>query len=386
MEKTKSVALIITLIAMVILTSLVSVRIWGEKREEVVAPRNLSLRDQMTVAEFGKENGLPNEVLKRVFDLKANTDLGRKLADFNIAAAEIAERVQKAAALSEEYESKNWFKIPLKFALWFVFLGTVFMRLRRSAVSSGARKWLYLTAVLLFGVILGADPSPMGTVKDGIVLLGSKGVIFPPRVIALTVFLGIVLIANKFICSWGCQVGTLQDLIFRLNRNSREKAILFRQVKLPFVVTNSIRVSFFILISLAAFLWATDLIGIIDPFKIYKPAVIGAAGFIFLFGLLAASPFVYRPWCHLFCPFGFVGWLVEKASFFKIRVNYKTCIACESCAKACPSTVMGAILKQDRTIPDCFSCGTCVNVCPTHSVQFLSGKRERPPAGKFGPK
>ncbi len=383
MKKVASIVLILGLVALVILASSVSVRIWGDKPEVTSYPAELTVRSEMTVAEFGRENRLPNEVLKKVFDLKGKQDLGRRLAEFNLPAAEIKSRVQKASAIEEEFESKNWFKIPVKFAFWFLFLGAIFLRLRKSGVSARVRKGLYLAAVLIFGVFLSADPSPMGTVKDGIVLLGSKGVIFPPRLIAMTVFLAIVLFANKFICTWGCQFGTLQDLIFRLNRDPGERAIIFKQIKVPFVLTNSIRVGFFLLMALVAFLWAADLIGIIDPFKIYKPAMIGIAGALFLAGLLAVSPFVYRPWCHFFCPFGLVGWLVEKMSLYKIQVNYKTCIACESCAKACPSTAMGAILKQDRTIPDCFACSTCRAACPTGSVQFKKGRRESPPAGKF---
>ena len=60
------------------------------------------------------------------------------------------------------------------------------------------------------------------------------------------------------------------------------------------------------------------------------------------------------------------------------------CIACQKCANACPSTVMGAILKRDKkTIPDCFACYTCRDVCPTESIRFSTGKRDLPPVGHF---
>jgi polyferredoxin len=134
---------------------------------------------------------------------------------------------------------------------------------------------------------------------------------------------------------------------------------------------------------LVAFIWAADIIGEIDPFKIFKPQVIGIAGGLFIGLILVLSLFVYRPWCHFFCPFGLVGWLVEKVSFFKIKVDYDKCISCRACSKACPSTVMDAILKQDRVIPDCFSCGTCIETCPVNAISFDCGKRQKPPAGKF---
>jgi polyferredoxin len=276
-------------------------------------------------------------------------------------------------------------KIPLKFALWLLFLSMIFLLMRRKKITSGIRKTLYLVAIMVFGIILGSDPSPMGTVKDAISLYGGKGVIFPPRMIALTVFLLLVFIANKFICSWGCQLGTLQDLIFRLNRNNRDTTGILRQYHPPFLWSNAIRIVFFLIFTLAAFVWTTDLIDPIDPFKIYKPAAISIIGGIFLAFILITALFVYRPWCHFFCPFGLVGWFLEKVSLFKIVVNYETCIGCRSCEKACPSTVMGAILKQDKTIPDCFACGTCIEVCPTDSIRLAAGKRSRPPEGKFLP-
>ncbi len=192
-----------------------------------------------------------------------------------------------------------------------------------------------------------------------------------------------VLVANKFICSWGCQAGVLQDLVFRLNRNERDTKGIFRQYKPSFLMTNTFRVLFLGIFTLAAFLWSVDIIEFVDPFKIYKPMALGVSGMVFVALLLMASLLIYRPWCHLFCPFGLVGWLVEKISLFKIRVNYDSCIACEACSKACPSTVMDAILKQDRVVPDCFACANCIDVCPTDSVSLAAGKRDKPPAGKF---
>jgi polyferredoxin len=179
-------------------------------------------------------------------------------------------------------------------------------------------------------------------------------------------------------------VGTLQDLVFHLNRTDRHKAVIGRSIKLPFFVTNGIRILFFLVFSVIVFWLSVDIIDPVDPFKIYKPSHIGILGALFIGSMLIASLFVYRPWCHLFCPFGLAGWVVEKISLVKVSVNYDTCIACEKCSEACPSTVMGAILKQNkRTVPDCFSCYTCREVCPTDSINFSSRKRSMLPPGFF---
>ena len=376
----------ITIVLAVAGASAISTRLWSGKQEQLPQTVAVDIDKNTTVAEFGKKYDLDRKSLKKIFDLRNPDDLKKQVAEFGLTEERLNKNVNQVLAIQAEHASKNWFKIPLKGILWIVFLIAIFILVRRGRITSGNRKWLYIVTVGVFGVFLGSDPSPMGTVKDAIVLFGSKGVIFPPRLIAFSIFLLSVILANKFICSWGCQLGTLQDLIFRLNRNSKDRKGLFGQVKMPFIISNSIRVLFFLGLILVAFIWAADIIGLIDPFKIFKPQVIGITGGLFLGLILVVSLFVYRPWCHFFCPFGLVGWLAEKVSFFKIKVNYDKCISCQACSKACPSTVMDAILKRDRIVPDCFSCGTCMETCPVNAISFERGKRHRPPTGKFDKK
>ena len=373
----------IAIVFVVLGTSALSTQLWSGKEEQLPQTVVVDIDKNITVAEFGKKYDLDRQSLKKIFDLRSPDDLKKQVAGFGIAEERLNKKVNQVLAIQAEHASKNWFKIPLKGILWIVFLIAVFILIRKGRITSGNRKWLYIAAVGVFGVFLGSDPSPMGTVKDAIVLFGSKGVIFPPRLIAFSIFLLSVILANKFICSWGCQLGTLQDLIFRLNRDSKDRKGLFGQVKVPFIISNSIRVLFFFGLIIVAFIWAADIIGPIDPFKIFKPQVIGITGGLFLGLILIASLLVYRPWCHFFCPFGLIGWLAEKISFFKIKVDYDKCVSCQACSKACPSTVMDAILKRDRIVPDCFSCGTCMETCPVNAISFERGKRHRPPTGKF---
>ena len=382
----KTIISFISLIAIVVILSMVSARLWGGKPEKLPDLSSLVVSQEMTLKDFGQANGLPNSSLKKIFGLQNKSDLQKTLSEYGTD-AQIRSQVKKKLALAAEHESKNWKKILIKFSMWFAFLLSVFILFRKQNVSSFKRKTALFSSVLIFGVILGADPSPMGTVKDAIHLFASAGAIFPPRMIALTVFLLLVFLANKFICSWGCQVGTLQDLIFRINESETHQAVIGRKIKIPFYLSNGIRVSFLTVFTIVAFGWGTDIIEFIDPFKVFKPVHLGISGIIFVGSLLVASLFIYRPWCHLFCPFGLAGWLVEKISLNKISVNYETCIACEQCATACPSTVMGAILKQDKTtIPDCFSCYSCREVCPTNSIEFSTRKRTPVPADHFDKK
>jgi len=373
----------LSVLVLVIGLSIISTRIWGEKPEKLQLPENLKIDNGMTIIQFGQANELPKTVLKELFNLKVQSDLEKKLDEYGTP-DQITSLVTKKMALDSEHASKNWIKIPVKFVLWFIFLSTVFILSKKRKVTSSVRNWLLLASLMIFGVVMGSDPSPMGTVKDAIHLYATVHAIFFPRMIALFIFLAIAFFANKYICAWGCQAGTLQDLIFRINQTDKLKAAIGKQVKPPFVLTNTVRFVFFCLFTVIAFSWGIDIIDPIDPFKIYKPMHLGIIGGIFAGVLLLASMFIYRPWCHFFCPFGLAGWLVEKVSLVRINVNYETCIACEKCAKACPSTVMGAILKGNKkTIPDCFACYTCRDVCPTDSISFSIKKRTLPPADFF---
>ena len=370
-------------VVLVVAGSLVSGSLWSGKPEQLPDDIEIVLRDNMTIAQFGQANDLEREALKNIFGLQSPGDLQKQVSAMGMTAEQLTKKVNQAQALQAEHATKDWFKIPLKGGLWILFMAIVFNLLRKEKITARRRKVIYALAVILFGVLLGSDPSPMGTVKDAVVLFGSKGVIFPPRLIAFTVFLLLVVLANKFICSWGCQLGTLQDFIFRLNRNGGDTKGLIGQFKVPFIVSNTIRIVFFAALTAVAFLWATDIVEHIDPFKIFKPNVLGIAGITFIGIILIASLFIYRPWCHFFCPFGLVSWIAEKISIFRIKVDYDKCVECGACEKACPSTVMGAILKQDRVIPDCFSCGVCMEVCPVKAISFEKGKPQRPPADKF---
>lgn len=375
--KIRTIALFVLLVSAVVGSSFISAKLWEGKQEAPPAKTQVTISESMTLSQAAAVYKLNPKSLKRPFGLSSPSDLDKTIGELGLTASEAKEKLHKASVLAAEESSKNWFKIPLKFALWLVFLIFAFKMLRRGAVTASMRKKLLAVAVLVFGVILGADPSPMGTIRDAIVLWGKEHVIFPPRLVAFGVFTLSVILANKFICSWGCQFGALQDLIFRLNRNESYTSDIIRQWKLPFALTNSIRILFFGAFCYFALATGTDIISPIGPFKVFNPASFGITGAALVAMILIASLFIYRPWCHCFCPFGLASWLFEKISINKIRVNRNTCKSCGECAKACPSTAMEAILKGSKTLPDCFSCGCCQEVCPTKSISFRSYKEER---------
>jgi len=382
-KSVKAVIYFVSLIIIVVGLSIVSNRAWGGKPVTISIPGIIVGGSDMTLKQFGQANGFSDTMLKHIFELKTPSDLEKGISSYG-SKEEVVSLVKKRMALAAEESGKNWRKIAVKFTLWFIFLTFIFIYVKKRKVSMRLRNFLLFISLFIFGIVLGSDPAPMGTVKDAVHLFAVSGTIFPPRMIALAVFLLMVFIANKYICAWGCQAGTLQDLVFRINRDSRHKPVIWRQFKLPFAVTNTFRILFFIVFTVIAFLWGFDIIEPFDLFKVYNPAAMGIVGIIFTAALLVSALFIYRPWCHMFCPFGLTGWIVEKISRIRISVDYNTCIACKRCADACPSAVMKSILlRNTRTISDCFACYTCRDACPTGSIKFSTRKRTLPPAGHF---
>ena len=373
-------------LACVIVFSWFSVQYLSDQPADTEIPKDVVVRDDMTLQQVGQENGIAEKALRKAFGIKDDKGLETKISELNLPQKKVSNIVKNCAKNSQGYRQARTSRIRLKFILWVVFMVLLFILTKKGLVRFQSRKILYLVGIVIFGVFLGANPSPMSVFKNGVLLEDYEwGEAFARRMAFLGLLVTVIL-ANKAICSWACQLGLLQDFIFRLPKNKNEKKSFFRQYKIPFVITNSVRVVFFLIVAVAGLAVGFDVIDDIDVFKVFKPREIGVLVGASIAVILTGSLFVYRPWCHLFCPFGLVGWVAEKISIFKIKVDYDKCIGCKICSKACPGTAMEAILERKRVVPDCFSCSTCIEVCPKKAIDFSSGKRSAPPEGKFDKK
>ena len=381
-SKTGVILSFLATVTLILVLSFFVTQIFGGHSEKAPVPKSVSVALNMTISEISATNNLNLETVKDALNVKDSSNLSKTLKDLSISEKDANDMIIKQLNFEGEEASKNTVLIGTKFILWAVLMTVAFVLLRRGNITPTVRKYMLFASFIVFGVFLGPEPNSMSTVKDMVSAYAIKGIFFPPRLVALLIFLLVVFLANKFICAWACQFGTLQDFIFRLNRNSNDKKGVFKQYKVPFLVSNTIRMVFFLVFILIAFIWSLDIIEIINPFNIFNPAVLTIFGIVFIAVILIGSLFIYRPWCHFFCPFGLVGWMIEKISLYKIKVNYDTCTACGICSKSCPSEAMDAILHQRKVTPDCFACGSSIISCPTRSIEFSKGKRTTVPKGK----
>ncbi|MBN1128589.1 MAG: 4Fe-4S binding protein [Chitinispirillaceae bacterium] len=332
-----------------------------------------SVTVDMSIRQIAPALGVSKKSLACELNL-ADVSRRRPLRDFNVSRETL---IRAANHLLSHQGAAVKYHVFFALALW----GLVFLTMlgRPKGPGAGQRgNWyprlpyifILSLSVLLAGFLLGKSPNPMeGTVQA----FKSMAGLFPDpaaKVLAFIFFIALATIGNKIICGWSCPFGALQELIYTIPVMKRIK-----QRKMPFAFTNSMRAGLFI--TMLVFLFGG--IGVhkghslyhhLNPFNLFNLnfETVGLSLTILLALLFSFA--VYRPFCQFICPFGFVSWIAEKISIFRVRIDKKKCTQCGACIRACPLDAVKGIIMGSKMPPDCFSCGRCLAVCPVDAIQY----------------
>ena len=100
-----------------------------------------------------------------------------------------------------------------------------------------------------------------------------------------------------------------------------------------------------------------------------------------IFGVILATLFVFavvlpfmtkrRWWCHI-CPMGAVFSLINKISFFRVRMDKSKCIRCNDCVEECRMYAMTPQAVEAFKSPNenCIRCGRCIEACPEEALDI----------------
>ena len=248
----------------------------------------------------------------------------------------------------------------VKVVLWIVVIVVATVLLRRRQVTPKVRLAFLAGGVLLFGFIfglipgLGIDPNPVLPVRGLLTAILVRHWFALSIAVMPVIYLAMVFISNKSICGWGCQLGLLQDLLYRVR---------LPKWKPPFWLSNSVRIVAFAALVVGLIVAGVDWIKGVDPFQLFSFKFTLGVG-LFSAAVLVASLFIYRPWCQFLCPFGLLGWMAEQASLLRPRINREACKECKVCVKACPTQAMADFYAGKKLHADCFACGACIAACP----------------------
>ena len=118
----------------------------------------------------------------------------------------------------------------------------------------------------------------------------------------------------------------------------------------------------------------------VNPFNLFNFDIETVSIGITIVLVLVLSFGRYRPFCQFVCPFGFLSWLLERVSVFRVKIDRDRCIECGACARACPLEAAEGRLAGRLLPADCFSCARCLNVCPVDAVAYGPvWKKGKPP-------
>jgi polyferredoxin len=189
----------------------------------------------------------------------------------------------------------------------------------------------------------------------------------------LFIFLAIVavsVVAKKAFCGWLCPVGSLSEAIWMLGEKIFKRTfILPRWLDYPLRSLKYLLLAFFVwsissmdIPALAAFI-ESPYNRVADIKMYFFFAEISGAALWTVAILMLASLFVKNFWCRYLCPYGALLGITGLFSPLRIKRTASTCIDCELCTKACPSSIK--VHKVTTVMSDeCMSCMRCVEVCP----------------------
>ena len=232
-----------------------------------------------------------------------------------------------------------------------------------------------IISVIVAGFLLGKSPNPMeGAVKVFKSMVG----LYPDPIAKAAAFLFFIILAlvgSKILCGWACPFGSLQELFYMIPVLKKIK-----KRKVPFILTNSIRSLLF----LAMLLFLFGVIGgrkgfviyhNLNPFNLFDLDFESTAIIMTILVALIASFVKYRPFCQLVCPFGFISWLTERFTVFRVRIDKDKCTKCGACIKACPTDAAKGLINEKKLSADCFSCARCLNVCSVDAIKYKFKKQ-----------
>ena len=203
------------------------------------------------------------------------------------------------------------------------------------------------------------------------------------------------LVVGRFICGWLCLFGLIQELLYKIPTP---------KLTIPTKVDQPLRYLKYLILIVMVFIlpfFIRSQYGVGAPFFCKYICPVGTLeggiplvllnemlrstlGWLFrwkfflLILCVAASIFIYRPFCKYICPLGAFYGLFQKISLIRMRVDEDACVNCGKCARTCKMNV------DPHTTPnsnECIRCRECVNACPMHALSMGIGAL-KPAAGE----
>lgn len=218
------------------------------------------------------------------------------------------------------------------------------------------RPLILLCSLVYFGFMMGGCPCLLFYFQGFILFLLGKTAFWLSFVV-IVVLLVLSIIFGAVWCGWLCCLGALQEFIFRQNRWK-----LLQTQKAQKILIYIQTVAFVALVLWIIFTQRPVLCAY-DPFiAIFRLKIFNWVGYITVPLLIVSSLFIYRPFCRIFCP---IGWLLYVVKFIPFAAKLKI-VECTDC-KRCHSYCKLHAIQKNRVEKTCMMCGECKKL---NCIQF----------------
>ncbi len=180
--------------------------------------QDIAIKDSMTLRHIAERNDVPIETLipllpqeKRNSFTTTFFNIHKPIKEHNLDKDNTRRAILEARTVGLSTRDFGRF---ILWAAWIVAAGLILFL--KKGIRRLRRVWLIAT-LTVFGIILGAAPNPMeGIVKLHKLIWGIPGnpVVFVT--LGFVIFTLLSLLGAKMLCSWGCQLGALQESLYNI--------------------------------------------------------------------------------------------------------------------------------------------------------------------------
>lgn len=217
------------------------------------------------------------------------------------------------------------------------------------------RPLILLCSLAYFGFISDNCNCILFYFQGSILFLSGNSFFWLSFVIILSILL-LSVIFGPIWCGWLCWLGALQEFIFKENRWKLLKTEKIQKI-LHYIQTAA-------LLSLVIWVIVSQypVLCTYDPFiSIFRLRIFNWLGYITIPLLLISSLFIYRPFCRILCP---IGWLLYVIQYIPFAAKLTT-TDCTNCRKCCHYCKLDAIHNK-KINKTCIMCGECKKANCSH--------------------
>jgi len=212
------------------------------------------------------------------------------------------------------------------------------------------RGLILISSFIYFGFMMGGCPCLLFYFQGAILFLIGKTTFLLSFAFIITLLVFSVIFGAIW-CGWLCWLGAFQEFIFKLNRWELLKSKKAREV-LVYIQTCA----FVVFVAWIIYAQRPVLCGY-DPFiSIVRIQIYNWIGYITVPLLIISSLFIYRPFCRILCP---IGWLLYVVKYlpFAAKLNIAECTDCGRCHSYCKLHA----IQNKQVEKTCIMCGECKN-------------------------